>query len=117
MSVCVHAMIAANSADNAPTQATMCSATTSNAYSGNNLATRYTPATTIVAAWIRADTGVGPSIASGNQICSGNIADFPAPPINTSVNAHVSIEIPRKEPVVILMNCDDCVVVSLSMSV
>lgn len=30
-------------------------------------AIRYTPAVTIVAAWIRAETGVGPSIASGNQ--------------------------------------------------
>jgi thioredoxin-like negative regulator of GroEL len=27
-----------------------------------------TPAVTIVAAWIKADTGVGPSIASGNQV-------------------------------------------------
>ncbi len=27
----------------------------------------YTPAVTIVAAWIKAETGVGPSIASGNQ--------------------------------------------------
>ena len=31
---------------------------------------RYTPAVTIVAAWIRADTGVGPSIAIGNQTCN-----------------------------------------------
>ena len=30
-------------------------------------ATMYTPAVTIVAAWISADTGVGPSIASGSQ--------------------------------------------------
>jgi hypothetical protein len=28
----------------------------------------YTPAVTIVAAWIRAETGVGPSIASGSQM-------------------------------------------------
>ncbi len=28
---------------------------------------RYTPAVTIVAAWMSADTGVGPSIASGSQ--------------------------------------------------
>ena len=27
----------------------------------------YTPAVTIVAAWISAETGVGPSIASGSQ--------------------------------------------------
>ena len=34
----------------------------------------------MVAAWISAETGVGPSIASGNQTCSGNCADFPAAP-------------------------------------
>ena len=28
---------------------------------------RYTPAVTMVAAWISADTGVGPAMASGNQ--------------------------------------------------
>ena len=36
----------------------------------NNTALRptmYTPAVTIVAAWISAETGVGPSIASGSQ--------------------------------------------------
>ena len=38
--------------------------------------TRYTPAATIVAAWISALTGVGPSIASGSQTCSGNCADL-----------------------------------------
>ncbi len=27
----------------------------------------YTPAVTIVAAWMRAETGVGPAIASGSQ--------------------------------------------------
>ena len=32
---------------------------------------------TIVAAWIRADTGVGPSIASSSQACSGTCADLP----------------------------------------
>ncbi len=30
-------------------------------------ATMYTPAVTMVAAWIRAETGVGPSMASGSQ--------------------------------------------------
>ena len=32
---------------------------------------------TIVAAWIRAETGVGPAIASPSHDCSGNCADFP----------------------------------------
>ena len=44
--------------------------------------TRNTPAVTIVAAWIRADTGVGPSIASGNHVCKSNCADFPIAPMN-----------------------------------
>src|SRR5438093_277371 len=34
----------------------------------------------MVAAWIKADTGVGPSMASGNHTCSGNCADFAAAP-------------------------------------
>ncbi len=29
---------------------------------------RYTPAVTMVAAWISADTGVGPAMASGSQM-------------------------------------------------
>ena len=46
-------------------------------------ATRYTPAVTIVAAWISADTGVGPAIASGSQTCSGICADLPVAPMNS----------------------------------
>ena len=64
---------------------------------GKSLATRYTPATTIVAACINALTGVGPSIASGNQMCKGNIALFPAPPTNTNMEPHANADIPRKE--------------------
>jgi hypothetical protein len=39
---------------------------------------------TIVAAWIRAETGVGPAIASGSQTYSGIWADLPATPRNSS---------------------------------
>ena len=42
----------------------------------------------MVAAWIKADTGVGPSMASGNQMCNGNMALLPAPPINISPRAN-----------------------------
>ena len=38
----------------------------------------------MVAAWIRADTGVGPSIASGSQVYSGICADLPVAPMNSS---------------------------------
>jgi hypothetical protein len=44
---------------------------------GDDRSSRYTPAVTRVAAWIRADTGVGPSIASGNHVCSPSCADLP----------------------------------------
>ena len=44
---------------------------------------RKTPAVTIVAAWIRAETGVGPSIASGSQKYSGSWALLPVAPRNS----------------------------------
>lgn len=37
---------------------------------GDDRSNKYTPAVTRVAAWIRAETGVGPSIASGNHVCN-----------------------------------------------
>ncbi len=49
--------------------------------------TKYTPAATIVAAWIRAETGVGPAIASGSHTCSGNWADLPTVPPNSRIAA------------------------------
>ena len=56
---------------------------------GEHLTTRNTPAVTMVAAWIKADTGVGPSIASGNQVWSKNWADFPIAPINRNIQIKV----------------------------
>jgi hypothetical protein len=38
----------------------------------------------MVAAWINADTGVGPAIASGSQTYSGICALFPQAPMNSS---------------------------------
>jgi len=43
---------------------------------GENLIIKKTPAVTIVAACNNADTGVGPSIASGNQVCNPICEDF-----------------------------------------
>ena len=37
-----------------------------------------------MAAWISADTGVGPSIASSSQACSGTWADLPQAPMRSS---------------------------------
>ena len=38
---------------------------------------------TIVAAWISAETGVGPSIASGSQVCSGSCPDLAKAPTSS----------------------------------
>ena len=66
---------------------------------GERRATMNTPAVTMVAAWISAETGVGPSIASGSQVCSRNCADLPMAPMNSSAVTHdvstVSKDMPR----------------------
>ena len=36
----------------------------------------------MVAAWMSAETGVGPAIASGSHVNKGICADFPTAPIN-----------------------------------
>ena len=84
MSVWVMAIVAARIAVKMPIAATMTIASGAEANSSFARATRYTPALTIVAAWMRADTGVGPSIASGSQTWSGNWALLPMAPANTS---------------------------------
>src|SRR5216683_6001367 len=73
-------MDAANTAVSAPMMATVFMAVGASTNTAFERATMYTPAATIVAAWINAETGVGPSIASGNHTCSGNCADFPTAP-------------------------------------
>ena len=83
MSFCTRPIDAAKIAVAAPTAAT------SNAIGESwktafIRATMYTPAVTIVAAWINALTGVGPSIASGSHTYSGICADFPVAPTKSS---------------------------------
>ncbi len=67
MSNCTSAIVAAKIAVTAPITPTTCSDGPAATNSGVDRATRYTPAVTIVAAWMSADTGVGPSIASGSH--------------------------------------------------
>ncbi len=43
----------------------------------------------MVAAWISAETGVGPAMASGSQVCSGNWPDLPMMP-SSNASAHHS---------------------------
>ena len=52
-------------------------------------ATMKMPAVTIVAAWISAEIGVGPSIESGSQTCSGNCALLPIAPMNRQMQITV----------------------------
>ena len=68
MSFCTKPMEAAKMAVSAPTMATVfieVGASTNRAF---ERATMYTPAVTMVAAWMSAETGVGPSMASGSQM-------------------------------------------------
>jgi hypothetical protein len=70
-------MIAPNSSVTAPTITTPSCASGARLKIGPDRTMRYTPAVTIVAAWMSADTGVGPSIASPSHDCSGTCADLP----------------------------------------
>src|SRR4029079_14765912 len=84
MSFCARPMVAAKIAVAAPMTEMTTIAVGDLATTQLQRAIRYTPAVTIVAAWISADTGVGPAIASGSQTNSGICADLPAAP--TSIN-------------------------------
>src|SRR6266540_5300223 len=80
MSFWVRAIAAAKMAVKMPMPATTSIAVGAWAKMGFERATMYTPALTMVAAWISALTGVGPSMASGSQTWSGNWADLPIAP-------------------------------------
>ncbi len=67
MSFCTRPMVAAKTAVRPPTIATVFMAVSESEKIGAQRATMNTPAVTMVAAWIRALTGVGPSMASGSQ--------------------------------------------------
>ena len=82
MSFCTQPTVAANSAVEAPMKVMKPSAAGANSSTGEKRATRNTPAVTIVAAWMRAETGVGPSIASGSHTCRPSCADLPIAPMN-----------------------------------
>ena len=77
MSFCDVAIVAATKAVAPPMMAIVMRPDDESARTGDIRTSRYTPAVTIVAAWISAETGVGPSIASGNQLNKGICALFP----------------------------------------
>src|SRR5271166_6143376 len=84
MSSLAQAMMPPNSSVTVPTRATASRASGASARIGLDRTSRYTPAVTIVAAWISADTGVGPSIASSSHDCNGTWADLPQAPSSNS---------------------------------
>ena len=80
MSFCTIPIRPVNRAVVAPMISTNDKAASESSYSGDIRATMKIPAVTIVAAWISAEIGVGPSIESGSQMCSGTCADLPIAP-------------------------------------
>src|SRR6201994_495384 len=96
MSSLAQPMNAPNNRVTTPTRTTPSCAPGARLYSGLDRTIRYTPAVTMVAAWISADTGVGPSIASPNQACSGTCADLAQAPSNSS--RPMAVSAPRPAP-------------------
>ena len=98
MSHCVVPIVAAKKQVAAPMKVTKPSAIGAASNIGDRRQTMNTPAVTIVAAWISAETGVGPSIASGNQVCRPSCADLPIAPMNSRMHSTVivSTRCPRK---------------------
>ncbi len=84
MSGCTSPTVAAKKQVEAPISTTRSLVTGANSISGDIRASRNTPAVTMVAAWISAETGVGPSIASGSQVWKNSCADLPIAPMNSS---------------------------------
>src|SRR6478736_5590381 len=83
--------LAANTAVVPPITPTTASAAGAYSNIGDSRHTIKTPAVTIVAAWISAETGVGPSIASGSQVWRPSWADFPMAPTNSSRQSRVIV--------------------------
>jgi hypothetical protein len=93
---------AMNSAVVAPITVTNASAVCECSNSGLMRATMKMPAVTIVAAWISAEIGVGPSIESGSQTCSGTCALLPIAPMKRQMQTTVisdQADPPRRDTV------------------
>src|SRR3954464_16049371 len=96
MSFWATAIVAANSAVSTPTTAMTVGAHDAATCSTGLIRTiRYTPAVTIVAAWMSADTGVGPAIASGSHRYSGSWALLPHAPTNSIIAMPVAVDFAR----------------------
>src|SRR5579863_126899 len=92
MSYCTTAISAMKKQVKAPITSTKDKAVSDSSNSGDMRATMKIPAVTMVAAWISAEIGVGPSIESGNHTCSGICADLPMAPTNRQTQISVIAE-------------------------
>src|ERR1700722_5424920 len=72
-----------------PMMSTPDSAVSDSSNSGDMRATMKMPAVTMVAAWINAEIGVGPSMESGSHRCKGTCADLAMAPINKQMQVNV----------------------------
>src|ERR1700730_443009 len=72
-----------------PMTSTTDSAVSDSSNSGDMRATMKMPAVTMVAAWINAEMGVGPSMESGSHTCKGTCADLPMAPTNKQMQVNV----------------------------
>ena len=79
-----------NNAVMAPITMMKFSAVSDSSNRGDMRDTMKIPAVTMVAAWISAEMGVGPSIESGSQTCRGNCADLPIAPMNRQMQITVT---------------------------
>src|SRR5690242_2012788 len=89
MSFWTMATSAMNSVVIPPITSTKDRAVSVNSNSGDMRATMKMPAVTMVAAWMRAEMGVGPSIESGSHTCNGTCADLPIAPTNRQMQMRV----------------------------
>src|SRR5687768_4964155 len=92
MSFCTMPIRPVKKAVVAPMKSTKLSAVWLSSNSGDMRATMKMPAVTIVAAWISAEIGVGPSIESGSHTCSGTWADLPIAPMNRQMQMIVGTD-------------------------
>src|SRR5471030_519333 len=107
MSYCTTATSAMKKAVMPPITSTKDSAASDNSNSGDMRATMKMPAVTMVAAWISAEIGVGPSIESGSQTCSGTCADLPMAPTNRHRQITVAADQAWPENSVSVLSCSD----------
>src|ERR1700683_1713828 len=90
----------------APMTSTKDSAVSEYSKSGDMRATMKMPAVTMVAAWISAEMGVGPSMESGSHTCKGTCADLPMAP----TNRHIHVNVMAGQETVLLMRIVDAAI-------